>query len=594
MDSHAHSHELPLAGDATEDGCCGASSGCGPDASSPPCGQAAGGGAGAEVETLIDRFIEEQANPTAAERFAREHDDDLLPAASYYRSLMPATPPGDGQQYAFDVDLDVCTGCKACVTACRSLNGLDSDESWRSVGLLVGETGGGEPLQQHVTTACHHCVEPGCLEGCPVDAYEKDPDTGIVSHLSDQCIGCGYCILMCPYEVPRFDRGRGIVRKCDMCADRLAEGEAPACVQACPTEAISVQVVDVAEAQKAAVEERWPIVAPDPAMTVPTTTYRTERDLSSAESADLRAVAPSHPHPPLTVMLVLTQVAVGAHLVNLLVHTPAVGSLVALLTAVVAMGASVAHLGRPRYAYRAVIGLRHSWLSREIVAFGAFVGLASLDAGGQLITAGTLDLPLSAGGLSVPTHSWVTTGLSAVTAAAGVAAVACSAMVYAATGKRWWRARTVSIRFGLTTLAGGLAVVLAIVLTNAWITGTAAGHLPGQLALVLAATVAVKLGVEASLLRHATGPVSHELTRTVRLLTGTLRKSSVWRLGLGLVGGVALPLTIALALTDDPRAAGEATVAAWTAAGALTAGELIERWQFFTAASARRMPGGMR
>lgn len=104
MDTHAHPHQLPLAGDAADDGCCGASSGCGPDTGTAPCGQAAGGGAGPKVETLIDRFIEEQANPTAAERFARDHDDDLLPAASYYRSLMPATPPGDGQQYAFDVD----------------------------------------------------------------------------------------------------------------------------------------------------------------------------------------------------------------------------------------------------------------------------------------------------------------------------------------------------------------------------------------------------------------------------------------------------------------------------------------------------------
>src|SRR5690606_34885961 len=59
------------------------------------------------------------------------------------------------------------------------------------------------PVLQHVTTACHHCVEPGCLHGCPVLAYEKDPVTGIVRHLDDQCIGCTYCVLMCPYEVPQ-------------------------------------------------------------------------------------------------------------------------------------------------------------------------------------------------------------------------------------------------------------------------------------------------------------------------------------------------------------------------------------------------------
>ena len=100
---------------------------------------------------------------------------------------MPATAPGPGQQYAFDVNLDTCTGCKACVSACHSLNGLDEDESWRSVGLLHG-TVPEVRYQQTITTGCHHCVEPGCLEGCPVDAYEKDPVTGIVSHLDDPSV----------------------------------------------------------------------------------------------------------------------------------------------------------------------------------------------------------------------------------------------------------------------------------------------------------------------------------------------------------------------------------------------------------------------
>src|SRR6185436_2402182 len=101
-----------------------------------------------------------------------------------------------------------------------------------------------EPVQQTITTACHHCVEPGCLEGCPVLAYDKDPITGIVRHLDDQCIGCSYCILKCPYDVPKYSEHRGIVRKCDLCHDRLAVGEAPACAQACPGEAIRVVLVE--------------------------------------------------------------------------------------------------------------------------------------------------------------------------------------------------------------------------------------------------------------------------------------------------------------------------------------------------------------
>ena len=64
---------------------------------------------------------------------------------------------------------------------------------------------------------------------CPVNAYEKDPITGIVKHLDDQCFGCQYCTLACPYEVPKYHAGKGIVRKCDMCSSRLEVGEAPAC-----------------------------------------------------------------------------------------------------------------------------------------------------------------------------------------------------------------------------------------------------------------------------------------------------------------------------------------------------------------------------
>ena len=81
-----------------------------------------------------------------------------------------------------------------------------------------------EPYQQTVTTACHHCVEPACLEGCPVLAYEKDAETGIVRHLDDQCIGCQYCVLKCPYDVPKYSAKRGIVRKCDMCYDAPRRG----------------------------------------------------------------------------------------------------------------------------------------------------------------------------------------------------------------------------------------------------------------------------------------------------------------------------------------------------------------------------------
>ena len=179
------------------------------------------------------------------------------------------------------------------------------------------------------------------MHACPVDAYEKDPVTGIVKHLDDQCFGCQYCTLACPYEAPKYSRTKGIVRKCDMCSDRLADGEAPACVQSCPNGAIAIRVVDVEQVVEASETNLFVPGAPEPGLTLPTTTYRTRRVLPrNMIPANYHAVRPADAHWSLILML--------------------------------ALGVSVLHLGRPQHAYRAVIGLRHSWLSREILAFGLF------------------------------------------------------------------------------------------------------------------------------------------------------------------------------------------------------------------------------
>lgn len=171
--------------------------------------------------SLIDALLSDQQQ-TAVEQFARLHEcDQLPPGQPRYRKLMPLAAPGEGEQYAFEVDLDACSGCKSCVVACHQLNGLEEHEMWRDVGLLHGGDADGATVQ-HVTTSCHHCMDPACMHGCPVAAYEKDPLTGIVRHLDDQCIGCQYCVLKCPYGSPKYSREKGIVRKCDMCRDRLS------------------------------------------------------------------------------------------------------------------------------------------------------------------------------------------------------------------------------------------------------------------------------------------------------------------------------------------------------------------------------------
>ena len=344
------------------------------------------------IRLRVLSVLQEQQSLTAVERFSQRHAANDVPNARIYEDLIPLSSPGPGQQYGFRVDLDACTGCKACVAACHSLNGLDDEEAWRTVGLLHGGSSAA-PVQQTVTTACHHCLDPACMSGCPVKAYEKDPVTGIVRHLDDQCIGCQYCTLTCPYEVPKYNKSRGIVRKCDMCSDRLAASEAPACVQSCPNQAIAIQIVDKARAlEDAQVGSTLP-GAPSPGVTAPTTEYVTTRAFpKNMIPADFHQVQSGHPHMPLVFLLVLTQLSVGAFVIEWMLRrvAPAFGwslgleparathALVALGAGLLALGASIFHLGRPKYAFRAVLGLRTSWMSREVVAFGAFAKSAAI------------------------------------------------------------------------------------------------------------------------------------------------------------------------------------------------------------------------
>ncbi|MBC8096952.1 MAG: dimethyl sulfoxide reductase anchor subunit, partial [Akkermansiaceae bacterium] len=421
-------------------------------------------------KTLIDQFLAEQSRLTAVEKFSQRHEQHALPAQEkYYRDLIPLAKPKSGEQYAFVVDLDQCSGCKACVCACHSLNGLDEGEMWRNVGLLVtaGTSGtqaeeqrskgakgnlipsplpicSSAPLpayQQHVTTACHHCVEPGCADGCPVLAYEKDPVTGIVRHLDDQCIGCQYCVLKCPYEVPKYSAAKGIVRKCDMCHSRLAVGEAPACVQACPHEAIRIEIVDQAATRTAAstTEARLVPGAFESNYTIPTTRYESENRLPlNARPADAKALRLEDAHWPLVFMLILTQFAAGTHLLLSVLLVSGVTARLSILSYAaagvlfLALNVSVTHLGRPLKAWRAFLGWRKSWMSREIIAFSVYAGLAGL---------------LAVKPENVP--------VATLTAAAALVGVFCSAMIYIDTRRPAWSSRITFTKFFGTTLLLG-------------------------------------------------------------------------------------------------------------------------------------------
>ncbi len=507
-----------------------------------------------EPRTLIDELLAEQRSLTAADRFAQKHERHELPTqARYYRDLIPLEKPRQGEQYAFAVDLDACTGCKACVSACHSLNGLDDDEVWRTVGLMHSDAPD-EPYQQVVTSACHHCEDPACANGCPVLAYEKDAETGIVRHLDDQCIGCQYCVLKCPYDVPKYSHKRGIVRKCDMCHSRLAVGEAPACVQACPTGAIRIEVVG-RDASISRSETHLVPGAFDSSYTGPTTTYRSTRPRpASTHAADAKSMRLEDPHVPLVAMLVLTQLAVGLHSAMLFAGENARAVAVAAFFVLqVGLMLSVTHLGKPLKAWRAFLGLKKSWMSREIVVFGMYAGAAfgTMLLGWRLLAVMTLGL--------------------------GLLGVFCSAMIYVDTRRPFWSARlTMPKFFGTTVLLGA----------------TAGGALLACLRSPLAPSFAiVATGIRTVLFawenvnflsalrdeRHATHRSALTTARLLRWLPPT-------RAVLFVISTIASVSAIVDVLGLTP-------VWALLALVSTLSSQLLERYQYFRAVVAPRMPG---
>jgi DMSO reductase anchor subunit/NAD-dependent dihydropyrimidine dehydrogenase PreA subunit len=362
-----------------------------------------------------------------------------------------------------------------------------------------------------------------------VKAYEKDATTGIVRHLDDQCIGCQYCMLKCPYEVPKYSKRLGIVRKCDMCQQRLAVGEAPACVQACPTSAIRIVLHDTG----ATALSRVPGIMPEGSAeyTRPTTAYTTARTLSGTRAADADVPRVQPTHWPLVGMLLLTQLAAGLFIAAIPYPQLAWAGIASLM---LGLGVSAFHLGRPLGAWRFFLGLRTSWMSREILAFSVFAALAIASL------------------LALPTF---------LPAMAGMVAVFTSAMIYIDTRRSWWSAKRTSLSFIGTTARLG---------------GSCAAAITGD---IVCSVVALLFGL-ISILLEAKWDRHHSLSQ--RILNHSLPALKRWKGSL-----VLLAIFCQAAALLLPGGMG------WTAFLCNCAACLAERVIFFRAVDAPKMPGGL-
>lgn len=135
------------------------------------------------------------------------------------------------------IDLKKCIGCRSCYVACKAENRTPTRTDWRCV--VERETGPyPNTKREFVSLACNHCDEPACLKSCPVNAITKRAQDGVVLIDQEKCIGCRYCVFVCPYGAPRIGTATGKVNKCTMCAHCLDAGLRPACESTCLTGAL--------------------------------------------------------------------------------------------------------------------------------------------------------------------------------------------------------------------------------------------------------------------------------------------------------------------------------------------------------------------
>ena len=172
------------------------------------------------------------------------------------RSATTTPSPGvrQTQKVAKLIDISKCIGCKACQVACMEWNDLRdeigtnhgvydnpldlTDKSWTVMRFSEVELEKGKLEWLIRKDGCMHCADPGCLKACPAPGAIVQYSNGIVDFHEEHCIGCGYCITGCPFNIPRLSKKDDKVYKCTLCSDRVSVGMEPACVKTCPTGAL--------------------------------------------------------------------------------------------------------------------------------------------------------------------------------------------------------------------------------------------------------------------------------------------------------------------------------------------------------------------
>jgi len=286
----------------------------------------------------------------------------------------------------FIFDQNKCVGCHACVVACQVENRDQSTQPWRHVSTFNVDQFSDIPLF-YFSLACNHCEEAPCIEGCPALAYTKDDIHDFVKHHENRCIGCKYCTWVCPYDAPKYSHDLGLIEKCTLCEERIKDDKKPACANLCPTGALDYGAIESFREYAGYVGFPGDNIQPSikiiplrknvqlPVMELSSGELNEETFKKKNESDKKKVNLKSEW--VLVVFTLICSLLAGifyARFFNDLNVNPwvflGVGALGGLMTFL--------HLGKKSRAWRAILNVNKSWLSREIVSYGGFMLLSGL------------------------------------------------------------------------------------------------------------------------------------------------------------------------------------------------------------------------
>lgn len=282
----------------------------------------------------------------------------------------------------FQFDINKCVGCHACVVACSIENKTSPDLQWREITSFNPSNYPDIPLF-HYSLACNHCEDAPCMLNCPALAYSRDGITGAIIHHAEKCIGCKYCTWACPYDAPKFNPRTRIIEKCTFCNSRINEGLKPACANLCPTGALdfiesplTIDNQNIPGFTEIGIKPSIKIIPPAKSSSglicsEPQIIMKQELNTNQESKIELK-----HEW-PLLIFTLTAALLVSAFTAS--IFTPLkLNSEFFAGAGIFVMFLSLFHLGRKLRAWRSMLNLKHSWLSREIFFFSLFWVFSSI------------------------------------------------------------------------------------------------------------------------------------------------------------------------------------------------------------------------